>query len=269
MEEEVRDAVFGNVGTTAVFRVGPFDAEVLEPVFFPSFTKEDIASLDKRQIYMTLMIDGVGSAPFSAVTIPPIEAPKVSYRSQIIESSRAQFTAPRTGVESVIIEELAASVAAPAPFDARMKKKPVSRSPVKASEPERIQTPLPVRVPVQPVQPVQEVPVQKEEIKPLPPKPFTARAPVQRPLPPTKSSDDLKAILRTMTTKNGAEKEQKQTQHKESLKGVLSEVLGKSKQQAVSSKPEMPKPVVVEPPQEKKPFEVSEEALRKVLKGES
>ncbi len=35
MEEEVRDAVFGNVGTTVVFRVGPFDAEVLETVFMP------------------------------------------------------------------------------------------------------------------------------------------------------------------------------------------------------------------------------------------
>ena len=42
MEEEVRDAVFGNVGTTVVFRVGPFDAEVLETIFMPRFTKEDV-----------------------------------------------------------------------------------------------------------------------------------------------------------------------------------------------------------------------------------
>jgi len=88
MEEEVRDAVFGNIGTTIVFRVGPFDAEVLETIFLPKFTKEDIVLLDKRQIYMTLMIDGVGSTPFSAVTIPPIEAPPVSYRDQVIASSR-------------------------------------------------------------------------------------------------------------------------------------------------------------------------------------
>ncbi|MFW1946273.1 TraM recognition domain-containing protein, partial [Acinetobacter guillouiae] len=40
MEEEVRDAVFGNVGTTVAFRVGPFDAEALEPIFMPRFTKE-------------------------------------------------------------------------------------------------------------------------------------------------------------------------------------------------------------------------------------
>jgi len=40
MEEEVRDAVFGNVGTTVAFRVGPFDAEVLETVFLPEFTRK-------------------------------------------------------------------------------------------------------------------------------------------------------------------------------------------------------------------------------------
>src|ERR1035437_4763354 len=90
MEEEVRDAVFGNVGTTVVFRVGPFDAEVLETIFLRHFTKEDVVILDRRQIYLTLMIDGVGSAPFSAVTIPPIEQPSVSYREQVVASSRAQ-----------------------------------------------------------------------------------------------------------------------------------------------------------------------------------
>ncbi len=104
MEEEVRDAVFGNVGTTVAFRVGPFDAEVLETIFLPKFTKEDLVSLDRRQVYMTLMIDGVGSAPFSAVTLPPIEAPKVSYRDEIIAASREQFTAQRADVEGAILK---------------------------------------------------------------------------------------------------------------------------------------------------------------------
>ena len=52
MEEEVRDAVFGNVGTTVTFRVGPFDAEVLETVFTPEFLEEDIVNLGLRQIYL-------------------------------------------------------------------------------------------------------------------------------------------------------------------------------------------------------------------------
>ncbi len=99
MEEEVRDAVFGNVGTTIAFRVGPLDAELLEKVFAPKFTAEDIVNLGLRQIYLSLMIDGVGSPPFSAVTLPPIEAPTRSFKQEILAMSRQQFARPRADVE--------------------------------------------------------------------------------------------------------------------------------------------------------------------------
>ena len=102
MEEKVRDAVFGNVGTLVVFRVGPFDAEVLKTVFEPTFTAEDLVELGLGQIYLTLMIDGVGSPPFSAETIPPIELPAVSYKNDVIVRSRAQYAQPRAEVERVI-----------------------------------------------------------------------------------------------------------------------------------------------------------------------
>lgn len=102
MEEEVRDAVFGNVGTLICFRVGPFDAEVLETVFQPTFTPEDLVNLGIGQIYLTLMIDGVGSAPFSAETIPPIEAPHVTYRDDVIMTSRHAYGRPRSRIEEVI-----------------------------------------------------------------------------------------------------------------------------------------------------------------------
>ena len=102
MEEEVRDAVFGNVGTLITFRVGPFDAEVLETVFEPTFTPEDLVGLGIGQIYLTLMIDGVGSKPFSAETIPPIEAPAISYRDDVINQSRKQYGRSRTDVEAMI-----------------------------------------------------------------------------------------------------------------------------------------------------------------------
>jgi energy-coupling factor transporter ATP-binding protein EcfA2 len=102
MEEEVRDAVFGNVGTLICFRVGPFDAEVLETVFEPTFTPEDLVNLGIGQIYLTLMIDGVGSPPFSAETIPPIETPNISYREDVVVHSRAAYGRPRAQVESAI-----------------------------------------------------------------------------------------------------------------------------------------------------------------------
>ncbi len=104
MSEEVRAAVFGNVGTIVNFRVGPFDAEILEKIFFPTFTKEDLVNLGFAQIYLTLMIDGVGSPPFSAVTLPPLPAPAVSQEESIIAHSRERFASPRLKVEQAIAE---------------------------------------------------------------------------------------------------------------------------------------------------------------------
>ena len=102
MEETVRDAVFGNIGTMVTFRVGPFDAETLKILFEPTFTAEDLVSLGMGQIYLSLMIDGVGSKPFSAQTIPPIETPSITYRNDIIIRSREQFARPIADVEEII-----------------------------------------------------------------------------------------------------------------------------------------------------------------------
>ena len=102
MEENVRDAVFGNIGTLIVFRVGPFDAEVLKTVFEPTFMAEDLVGLGIGQVYLTLMIDGVGSRPFSAETIPPIETPAISYRDDVIHNSRIQYARSRSEIEGAV-----------------------------------------------------------------------------------------------------------------------------------------------------------------------
>lgn len=104
MEEEVRDAVFGNVGTTIAFRVGPFDAEVLETVFTPQFLATDLVNLGFAQIYLTLMIDGIGSQPFSAKTLPPIQRPARSCRGMVVTQSRALYAKDRATVEKIVDE---------------------------------------------------------------------------------------------------------------------------------------------------------------------
>ena len=76
-----------------------------------------------------------------------------------------------------------------------------------------------------------------------------------------KTSEELREILRTLTAKNTKEKEQKQTHNQQSLKGTLAEVLEKNKQETSNNTRPEPSP-------EKKPFEVSQDALQKVLKGE-
>ncbi len=104
MEEEVRAAVFGNVGTMIAFRVGAFDAEVLEKEFAPQFTAEDMVNLGFAQIYLKLMIDGISSQPFSAVTMEPIKLPQDSAIDKVIAASRAQFARSRASVEQMIEE---------------------------------------------------------------------------------------------------------------------------------------------------------------------
>lgn len=104
MEEEVRDAVFGNVGTMITFRVGAYDAEILEKEFAPVFTAEDLVNLGLRQVYLKLMIDSVTSHPFSATTIPPIPQPPVSYVSEVVEFSRKTYAKPRGEVEKTIVD---------------------------------------------------------------------------------------------------------------------------------------------------------------------
>lgn len=104
MPEEVRAAVFGNVGTMIMFRVGAYDAEVLEKEYSPVFTAEDMVNLGFTQIYLKLMIDGVTSHPFSAVTLPPIEPLRTTYEKDVMDASRKTFAQPRTDIENAINE---------------------------------------------------------------------------------------------------------------------------------------------------------------------
>ncbi|MGB2580202.1 MAG: type IV secretion system DNA-binding domain-containing protein [Minisyncoccia bacterium] len=113
MDEKVADAVFGNVGTQIMFRVGAPDAEVLEKEYAPVFTAEDMVSLGFTQIYLKLMIDGVASHPFSAVTIGPIAPPKKSLREEVLASSRASYGHPREKIEKAIADWYTAGSEAP------------------------------------------------------------------------------------------------------------------------------------------------------------
>ncbi|MDR3519324.1 MAG: type IV secretion system DNA-binding domain-containing protein [Candidatus Pacebacteria bacterium] len=99
----VRDAVFGNVGTMIVFRVGSDDADFLEKEFDPEFTPGDIVNLPNYKIYIKLMIDGVTSRPFSAKTLPPmVKSGNKEIEDEVIESSRKLYCRPRTVVEREI-----------------------------------------------------------------------------------------------------------------------------------------------------------------------
>jgi CxxC-x17-CxxC domain-containing protein len=103
LEEKVRDAVFGNVGTIVSFRVGASDAEFLEKEFEPVFNMNDLVNLAKYDIYLKLMIDGVAGDAFSATSLPPMKMPeRKSNLEKIIRVSRERYANKREVVESKI-----------------------------------------------------------------------------------------------------------------------------------------------------------------------
>lgn len=83
LSEELQAAIFGNIGTLIAFRVGAADARILEREFYSVFTADDLVKLPRYHIYLKLMIDGMTSKPFSAITLPP-SPPMTSYKSTIL-----------------------------------------------------------------------------------------------------------------------------------------------------------------------------------------
>ncbi|KKW47718.1 hypothetical protein A3C21_03090 [Candidatus Kaiserbacteria bacterium RIFCSPHIGHO2_02_FULL_59_21] len=68
LDEKIRDAVVGNVGTKAAFRVGTTDAEFLAKQFEPVFGQQDLENLPNRHAVCALLVNGVPARPFSLQT---------------------------------------------------------------------------------------------------------------------------------------------------------------------------------------------------------
>lgn len=100
---QIRDAIFGNVGTIIVFRVGATDAEFLENEFTPEFEIQDIVNLPNYHIYLKLMVNGVTSRPFSAMTLPPFSLTTLAENKEtIMANSRKLYSKKRAEVEKEI-----------------------------------------------------------------------------------------------------------------------------------------------------------------------
>jgi len=103
MPDEVRDAVFGNVGSILCFQVGFDDAEYFSNQFSEEVLPNDIVSLPKYNCYTKLMIDGMPSKTFSFSTLPPPEPnPEEGRREKIVRLSRERYCTPREVVEDKI-----------------------------------------------------------------------------------------------------------------------------------------------------------------------
>lgn len=104
MEDSVREAVFGNVGTLISYRVGPSDAPYLAKEFMPTFEETDLINLNNYHIYLKMSIGGVTSSPFSASTLPPFED-VAGYDEKVIEASRKIYGKSIVEVKKEIAEQ--------------------------------------------------------------------------------------------------------------------------------------------------------------------
>ena len=101
MTDSVRDAVFGNVGTTISFRVSADDAPILIKQFEPTFEESDIIQLNNRHFVISMIINGEKVPAFSATTLSIPDSPNDNIDA-IIAYSRDQFARPRMEVEAEI-----------------------------------------------------------------------------------------------------------------------------------------------------------------------
>ncbi|MDP3975198.1 MAG: type IV secretion system DNA-binding domain-containing protein [Candidatus Jorgensenbacteria bacterium] len=105
LTEKIQGAVFGNVGSSLIFRVGAPDAEMLAKQLGGTFVPDDLTNLDNFRGAMKLLVDGETTPPFSLALVPP-EQGDDAMRETVKERSRTRYGRPREEVEREIRERL-------------------------------------------------------------------------------------------------------------------------------------------------------------------
>jgi hypothetical protein len=101
LRPEIRDAVFGNVGSIAAFRVGRKDAELLEKEFGDLYPAKQFVDLRNHEICAKILNDGQHGDPFLGRTLP-VWGEQHNHRETIVRRSREKYGAPRKTVEDKI-----------------------------------------------------------------------------------------------------------------------------------------------------------------------
>ena len=107
LTDEIRDAVFGNVGTVVAFRIGQNDVETLSRYFQPLFDGDDLLRVPNYNTIVRTLIGGVPTNPFSMATLPPLGDPNSKLSAALKQLSAAKYGRPKARVEAEIFERLA------------------------------------------------------------------------------------------------------------------------------------------------------------------
>jgi hypothetical protein len=114
LTQEIRDAVFGNMGTIVSFRIGQNDVESLGKYFHPTFDSDDLLRVPNHNTIVRTLIGGIPTQPFSMATLPPLGTPRPRLAAAIKQLSSAKYARPRSIVSDEITKRMTTKGALPA-----------------------------------------------------------------------------------------------------------------------------------------------------------
>jgi GTPase SAR1 family protein len=122
LKENIKDAVFGNIGSMLAFRVGAEDAEFLVKQFEPTFSQQDLLNIDNFNAYLKLLVNNQTTTPFNIQSYPPTEGDS-EIAKKVKELSRTEYGRNKAEVEKEIQER------------SKIKKEPSAGATVPSEEP--------------------------------------------------------------------------------------------------------------------------------------
>jgi len=152
LTDEIRDAVFGNMGTIVAFRIGQNDVEALGRYFQPTFDGDDILRVPNYNTIIRTLVGGVPTQPFSMATLPPLGDPNPKLAAALKQLSAAKYGHPKDAVEKDIFARMATKAdpmpATPPPAPSRMMQPgAVPQSPWASTAPGMATRPLATQAP--------------------------------------------------------------------------------------------------------------------------
>ncbi|MCX6713414.1 MAG: type IV secretion system DNA-binding domain-containing protein [Candidatus Vogelbacteria bacterium] len=105
LEDDIREAVFGNVGSLVAFRVGASDTEYLLKHFAPEFSDKDLTTVENYKAFAKLLVNGEPIKPFSFTCIDPVPG-SPELREKLLELSRLTYGRDLAEVEREIVAKL-------------------------------------------------------------------------------------------------------------------------------------------------------------------
>jgi hypothetical protein len=107
LTDEIRDAIFGNMGSIIAFRIGQNDVEALTRYFQPLFDGDDLLRVPNWNAIVRTLVGGVPTQPFSMAGLPPLGTPNQQLADALKQLSGAKYGRPRAVVEKEIFARLA------------------------------------------------------------------------------------------------------------------------------------------------------------------